>query len=94
MGVARFAMNVASVNLDNVLDDIRKTGIANSISDGERRRRELDIEVAISEAIKPLLANNAAVTAAQIQNAVQTKVVDAYNAFKNAGARAVWPFPR
>lgn len=90
MGVARFTLQ-ANTGLDDVLQDIRSTA---GISDGERRRRELDIEIAISKAIKDLLQAGT-ITTATVQNAVQNQVIGAYNAWKTQGAVPVdWPFLR
>jgi hypothetical protein len=90
MGVARFTLQ-GNTGLEDVLKDIRSTA---NLTDGERRRRELDIEIAISEAIKTLLGIGA-VTSANIQNAVQNQVLAAYNGWKAQGAVAAqWPFPR
>jgi len=91
MGVARFALGGASANLNNVIDTIRKD---QTISDGERRRRELDIEIAISEAIKSLLQGGASATSAQIQSAIQNRVIGAFQGFVQGGPNAAWPFPR
>jgi len=91
MGVARFALQAASVNLEKVLADIRAD---QSTNEGEKRRRQLDIEIAISETIQALLQGGAAATAAQIQAKVQSDVIGKYNTFKQGGARGAWPFPR
>jgi hypothetical protein len=85
MGVARFV----GVNLDQILSDIQQSGV----SEFEKRRRVLDIEIAISKAIRSVLGPAANATAGQVNAAIQNQVVNPYDNFvRNPGTP--WPFPR
>ena len=93
MGVARFTMGTA--DLERICDDIRANAV---ISDSEKRRRLLDIEIAISEAIQGLLAAGAPDRPA-IGNEIQNKVIGQYDTWKGQGGDSgtppvSWPFQR